>query len=817
MKTKSSLCLLLFTFSFLLSPCTGQIPQGFNYQAIARDAGGAVLPNTSLQVMLYIQSSSSGGTIFWKELHSSVNTNAFGLFNLVVGTGTRQSESTIATFDLIDWSVIPKYLKTEIYYSSSWKDMGTTQLYSVPYSMRSKESDQWMTSGTNIYRTLGNVGVGTSSPTNRLQIGSSAGPSGTGTTTPNSLSLGDDFGTNTIGTNFKLKLFDVSNLSATYGLGISSYLLEMTSGSGGAIGFFTNSGFERMRITSGGNIGIGLSSPEEKLDINGILSLRQAAGGTASKRWQVFYNANDAADYGLIFVKVSDGRNYLSLGTGGINFCPAIFRINASGPSLQFEGDHNYIEWFPSGMTPRKAVMGFLGAGSTHFALSNENAGGHISILPGSDGRVGIGTWSPAAAVDIQTSASWADDIPLFEVKNKSGIPVFAVYNNGVRILVDHTISKAVKGGFAVGGYDLTKAGKTVDFMTISPDSIRFNINNDNVKALKGGFAVGGYDATKGTINQDFMYLTPQNSENGKFNTFIGYKSGTNTGGSLVYSNYNTFLGYQAGYLNTYGYSNVFIGYNAGYSNIGNSTGSSGFNNVYIGQLAGEKNNGTNNVFIGDEAGKTLTSGIRNVYIGSSAGVQSTGNYNTYIGANAGKFDTGSDNVCIGYGSGFGSSESGYLAIGNRTNSALISGSFSSSKLYLWADVGIGASTLAGYKLYVSGAAYSTGGWATSDIRYKKDITDMSMVLSELTRLNPVNFVWRKDEFPQMNFDDGRQIGLIAQEVEEIFPDLVRTDDNGYKAVSYEKLSVLLLEGIKEQQKQIDELKTMVEKLASGK
>ncbi|MCU0461721.1 MAG: hypothetical protein MUF36_06875, partial [Bacteroidales bacterium] len=107
----------LVSFVFCLSLCPApsalsQIPQGFNYQAIARDGTGAVLPNTSLQVMFYIQSLQTGGTLYWKEWHSSVTTNSFGLFNLVVGNGIRQSESTVATFDAIDWTVTTKYLKT---------------------------------------------------------------------------------------------------------------------------------------------------------------------------------------------------------------------------------------------------------------------------------------------------------------------------------------------------------------------------------------------------------------------------------------------------------------------------------------------------------------------------------------------------------------------------------------------------------------------------------------------------------------------------------------------------------------------------------
>jgi hypothetical protein len=67
MKTKLS---FLFLLSFIFYLGSSQVPQGFNYQAIARDGTGNILPNTTLQVMLYIQSTSTGGTIFWKELHN---------------------------------------------------------------------------------------------------------------------------------------------------------------------------------------------------------------------------------------------------------------------------------------------------------------------------------------------------------------------------------------------------------------------------------------------------------------------------------------------------------------------------------------------------------------------------------------------------------------------------------------------------------------------------------------------------------------------------------------------------------------------------
>nr|MCU0474455.1 hypothetical protein [Bacteroidales bacterium] len=114
MKTRLSFSLLLFSLAFYTGIC--QVPQGFNYQAIARDGSGNPLTTATLQVRFSIQSSSSGGTVFWQELHASVTTNSFGMFTLVIGTGTRQKPpSTVDSFSAIKWDGTPKYLKTEIY------------------------------------------------------------------------------------------------------------------------------------------------------------------------------------------------------------------------------------------------------------------------------------------------------------------------------------------------------------------------------------------------------------------------------------------------------------------------------------------------------------------------------------------------------------------------------------------------------------------------------------------------------------------------------------------------------------------------------
>lgn len=103
-----------------------------------------------------------------------------------------------------------------------------------------------------------------------------------------------------------------------------------------------------------------------------------------------------------------------------------------------------------------------------------------------------------------------------------------------------------------------------------------------------------------------------------------------------------------------------------------------------------------------------------------------------------------------------------------------------------------------GYALYVAGDAYCTGTWGPSDIKYKKDIATISGALDKINQINGVYFNWRQNEFPQMNFNEGRNLGVIAQELETVVPELVMTTEDGSKSVSYDKLSVLLIEAVKE-------------------
>ncbi|MBD3383845.1 hypothetical protein GF407_02860 [candidate division KSB1 bacterium] len=111
------------------------------------------------------------------------------------------------------------------------------------------------------------------------------------------------------------------------------------------------------------------------------------------------------------------------------------------------------------------------------------------------------------------------------------------------------------------------------------------------------------------------------------------------------------------------------------------------------------------------------------------------------------------------------------------------------------------------YALYIVGSAFALGGtWNPSDVRYKKEITVIGGALDKIDQLRGVNFTWRQDEFSDKQFEDGTQSGVIAQEVESIIPEAVKVGPDGYKAVSYDKMTAYLIEAVKELKARVEEL-----------
>jgi Chaperone of endosialidase len=120
-----------------------------------------------------------------------------------------------------------------------------------------------------------------------------------------------------------------------------------------------------------------------------------------------------------------------------------------------------------------------------------------------------------------------------------------------------------------------------------------------------------------------------------------------------------------------------------------------------------------------------------------------------------------------------------------------------------------------GGTLRAASATVSTTLTACSDVRFKQNITPLSNALDNVMKMQGVTYDWRVKEFPNRYFNHKKQIGIIAQEVEKIYPELVETDEEGYRSVDSSKLTPILVEAVKDLKKENDGLKKENEDLKS--
>ena len=105
--------------------------------------------------------------------------------------------------------------------------------------------------------------------------------------------------------------------------------------------------------------------------------------------------------------------------------------------------------------------------------------------------------------------------------------------------------------------------------------------------------------------------------------------------------------------------------------------------------------------------------------------------------------------------------------------------------------------------LDVNGSVQGTSAYSSSsDLRYKENIevvgTSGESALERILKLDGVFFDWKHDSLPEKQFQQGRDLGVIAQNVKEVFPEAVSEDDQGYFSVAYSKLVAPLIEAVKE-------------------
>ena len=154
-------------------------------------------------------------------------------------------------------------------------------------------------------------------------------------------------------------------------------------------------------------------------------------------------------------------------------------------------------------------------------------------------------------------------------------------------------------------------------------------------------------------------------------------------------------------------------------------------------------------------------------------------------------------------------SVSGIIANGGMTASLSLPQNIHTAADFRVGSLGVGVAASA-----TSGridAANDIVAYSSSDRRFKENIKNIPNALAKVLRIGGYEFDWISNV--ELHGHEGHDIGVIAQEIEEILPELVQTRESGYKAVKYDKLVALLIEGMKEQQVQIDNLKSEVENL----
>jgi hypothetical protein len=376
-------------------------------------------------------------------------------------------------------------------------------------------------------------------------------------------------------------------------------------------------------------------------------------------------------------------------------------------------------------------------------------------------------------------------------------------------------------------------------FSTTGNDNtfVGFNAGADNTGDFNTAFGSGAGQNSTGNANAFFGGESGAANNSGTSNSFFGRLSGSAT----TTGNENSFFGRGAGDTNATGSRNTMLGGNAdvGASNLTNATaiGARAFvtqsNSLVLGSINGS--NGAvedTNIGIGTTAPAARLHIVGDPNAAPDAVFQSNGGTASISlnigGTDLAQFRVASDgslgivttgpstgNISFNAGTTFGASD---MTIQASTGNVGVGQNNSNPSDRVDVDGNLRVGVIGGTVGCVRDRdATVIAGTCSSDLRFKRNVVPFGNVLNRFRHLQPVTFYWRAGEFSEQRFGTNLSFGLIAQDVERLFPDLVTTDENGFRAVNYSKLPLLTIQAMKEQQamierqqKQIDELKQLV-------
>lgn len=563
---------------------------------------------------------------------------------------------------------------------------------------------------------------------------------------------------------------------------------------------FNTTSLERMRVDTNGYVGINTTSPQVMLDVRGSvmtqspitisntswaeLDLRTNRATTNEKLWNI---ANDSGTGNLRVRALTDDRTAETItnplvitrgGNVGLSMTPS-YRLDVNG-TVRTAGD--FITNSANGL---RMVYGNYGAfwrqdGANLYQMITASAdqyGSYNSLRPLTinlaSGAVTVGTALTNTANQIEIQGT----TPRLMFTDTDSASRFWTYVDGTRfyILADRDnsgawesthpleLNTAGSGSGALFGQTIWTAGNHGSGSGLNADLLdgldstaflrttvnQWNTSTDAMERIY--FSNGGRTYMKGGGASDYI-LTLRNNSNADVAHF-------SSDGNM--------------------YSNVLGNWLTAFLNQSVKTdGIPTFNNVYVSSL-------------GNWLTAFLNQSVRsdaNPYFGTAntrLAISNDGSIRLVRSASAASPDTN------GY-IDFTKNDVDYARIFFQDNIKRIN---------------IMGSTVAGMALYVQGPVSANGAYTnTSDARLKKDIHDLSYGLADVMKLRPVTFQWKTQAAP---WQQGRKVGLIAQEVQKIVPEIVTTEADVSKTLSiaYGDLVPVLIKSVQQLKSENDQLK----------
>lgn len=735
------------------------------------------------------------------------------------------------------------------------------------------DPNPWGSTGNNIYNlNSGNVGIGTANPNYLLDIwgsdGTVDGSSGVWARIINQVS-----GTGPVSAGI---VFDAYNnlLSGTKG----GIFFRRTGGFGvGELVFSTNNNadvsnidasdaFVRMTIKEDGRVGIGTINPNAiykttiSSDLEGGLridhlysggaaqygifnNVQPNGAGTVFGNYVAFANTGTGVRFGTyqeIYAEAANG----SSAYGTVNH----MRAEGSGQAQGFRA-----ELFGSGSGTNYGLYVFnspLGSGTEYGVYATGEDYNYF------DGNVGIGITTPGNELTVAGSGVIGAGIAASATPQSNGLIVeenvgigYTTASDAYQLRVDipTTNTTTYYGIYSLNGYNgaISKYG-VFGYSTVEGTGNKYGgyfradqpageasaaygtysyLNHDGTGDAYGNYVNAGPSTTSGTsyglytTGEEMNYMSSRlgiNTTNQTYRLYVNGDASDGASNALFFSNdtWGTAVNISAG-----GGGSAYQIVAAGSAHPTLNPGSFAISNFATGDL-----------FVIDGTSGDITLGESSATTANKIGlgIAPTGSSKVYIRNDDNSF---LDGLWVQNDKTSGTTYGIYQTASNTSSSTVYgvrayAGGGSGTRYGVYGSTG-GSGTR--YGLYCSGNGGYTGSWSNvSDMNLKKNIRNYDNALDKVVQLEPKRYEYKTDEKSYMDLAQGDQIGLIAQEVQVLFPEVVTqnihpgpVDDNGrptgqeesYLGIDYIKLVPILTQAIKEQQELIEQLQLEVAEL----